>query len=166
MLKTPDWETIEPLHFYFMPLRKKLDDVIQCLLDMNKAGPLRCKYVIEQNTELQEKIIGMVKQDRIAQWVGANEVRRDQLKYVYNTVKRLADSPLRSMLVDASQNEYIIKHIIPMYVAFHAVKNIKDIDKAKHTDKQNKIEKRLRKGLPAEEEPEPEPEVVEVSSKK
>ena len=108
----------------------------------------------------------MVKQDRIAQWVGANEVRRDQLKYVYNTVKRLADSPLRSMLVDASQNEYIIKHIIPMYVAFHAVKNIKDIDKAKHTDKQNKIEKRLRKGLPAEEEPEPEVEVVEVASKK
>jgi hypothetical protein len=35
-----------------MPLRKKLDDVETCLMNMNKAGPLRCKYVIEQNQEL------------------------------------------------------------------------------------------------------------------
>ena len=52
MLKTKDWENIEPFCFYVMPLRKKLDDVIKCLLDMNKAGPLRCKYVVEQNEEL------------------------------------------------------------------------------------------------------------------
>jgi hypothetical protein len=61
-------------------------------------------------------------------------VRRDQLIYVYNTIKKLADSPLRSILIDEHQNEYLIKQVIPMYVAFHAIKNIKDIDKAKHTD--------------------------------
>lgn len=53
-----------------------------------------------------------------------------------------------------------------MYVAFHAIKNIKDIDKAKHTDEQNKIAKRRRKGLPDEsDEPEPEPEVIETAKK-
>ena len=61
MLKTANWENIEPFHFYMMPLRKKLDDVIKCLLDMNKAGPLRCKYQIELNTELQDKVITMCK---------------------------------------------------------------------------------------------------------
>lgn len=66
VLKTKDWENIIPFSYYFMPLRKKLDDVIKCLLDMNRAGPLRCEYVIEKNTELMDKIILMAKADKIA----------------------------------------------------------------------------------------------------
>ena len=77
VLKTQDWELIVPLNFYFMPLRKRLDDVIKCILDMRVAGPLRCKYIIEHNTELMDKMIAMVKADRIAQWIGANEIKRD-----------------------------------------------------------------------------------------
>ena len=46
-----------------MPLRQKLDDVIQCLLSMYEAGNLRCKYVIEHNTELMGKVIDMVAKD-------------------------------------------------------------------------------------------------------
>lgn len=77
VLKTKDWEKIEPFHFYFMPLRKRLDAVVKCLLDMNMAGPLRCKYVIEHNTELMDLVIAMCKQDKISQWIGSNEVKRD-----------------------------------------------------------------------------------------
>jgi hypothetical protein len=66
VLKTKDWQEIVPFHFYFQPLRTTLDDVVKCLLDMNKAGPLRCKYVIELNTELQDKVIAMVKTDLVA----------------------------------------------------------------------------------------------------
>lgn len=99
VLKTNEWEQIVPFCYYFMPLRKKLDDVIKCLLDMNRAGPLRCKYVIEHNTELMDKVILMTKADRVTQWVGANEVRRDQLKYIYEILKIMYDSPLRSILV-------------------------------------------------------------------
>ena len=47
-----------------------------------------------------------------------------------------------------------------MFLAYHAVKNILTIDRKKETDRTNKIDKRLRRGLPAE-EPEPEPEVEE-----
>lgn len=99
-LKTKDWENIVPLHFYFKPLRNKLDDVIKCLLDMNRAGPLRCKYIIEHNTELMDKFIAMVTADNVVQWIGANDVKRDQLKFCYNIVKIMFDSPLRSLLVD------------------------------------------------------------------
>lgn len=160
MLKAPDWENIVPLHFYFMPLRKRLDDVIHCLLDMNRAGPLRCKYVIEQNTELQEKVIAMAKADRIAQWVGANVIRRDQLMNVYNIIKIMFDSPLRSIMVNEQGNEKLISDVIPMYIAYYAIKNHMDIDAKKEKDRLNKIDKRLRRGLPAEEE-EPEPVVEE-----
>jgi len=47
-----------------------------------------------------------------------------------------------------------------MFLAYHAVKRIMDIDRRKKSDAQHKREKRLRRGLPAE-EPEPEPEVEE-----
>jgi len=52
-----------------------------------------------------------------------------------------------------------------MYLAFHGIKNILDIDTAKETDRLKRIDKRVRRGLPAE-EPEPEPEVEEVKIKR
>ena len=44
---------------------------------MNKEGPLRAKYIIEDNRELQDKVIKMLKVDYQMQWIGANQIRRD-----------------------------------------------------------------------------------------
>lgn len=108
----------------------------------------------------------MAKADRVTQWVGASDIRRDQLKYIYEIIKIMYNSPLRSILVDEQKNEKLIKDVIPMYLAYHSIKNIMDIDRTKEHDRVSKIEKRLRKGLPAEEE-EPEPVVEEeVKTKK
>jgi len=70
------------------------------------------------------------------------------------------DSPLRSLLINEQENEKLIADVCPMYIAFHAIKNIMDIDNKIEKDRLNRIDKRVRRGLPAE-EPEPEPVVEE-----
>jgi hypothetical protein len=57
VLKTDNWRNIVPYNFYMKPLREKLDNVINCLNAMRKAGPLRCKYIVENNNELLDLTI-------------------------------------------------------------------------------------------------------------
>jgi hypothetical protein len=52
-------------------------DVRQCLLKMHEDGPLHSKYIIEDNQELQEKTIEMVKKDVTAQWLAGDELKQD-----------------------------------------------------------------------------------------
>jgi len=66
IMKTEDWENCPPLSFYLTPLQKAIRTVRDELLKMNKEGELRCRYIIELNTELMAKTIEMVKKDGIA----------------------------------------------------------------------------------------------------
>ena len=63
VLKTPNWKNIEPLRFYLQPMEDALNAVTKELLEMYRLGVLRIKYFIEHNTELEDLIIAMVKQD-------------------------------------------------------------------------------------------------------
>jgi hypothetical protein len=113
------------------------------MLKMFKNGPLRTKYIIGDNTELQDKVIKMLQVDFQTQWIGANQIRRDQLLYIYNIVKIIYDSPLRTILTSQS-NDHLIKEVVPMYLAWHAIKNIFEIDREKERDRLKTIDKRVR----------------------
>ena len=89
--------------------------------------------------------------------MGSNAIRRDQLKFVYNTVKIIFDSPLREILIDDKQNVNMVEEVIPMFIAFNCLKQMREIEKKKAADLNAIREKRVRKGL----SPDPEPEVVE-----
>jgi len=62
-LKIKDWQDIPPFEYYLTPLQQKVDDVRKELIDMRNLGPDRCKYILEDNKELQDKIIEMVRHD-------------------------------------------------------------------------------------------------------
>ena len=70
----------------------------------------------------------MIKQDGLVQWLCSNETKIDQLKFVYIKLKSMMDSPLRSILCDPAQNKKLIEDVIPKYLAYHAIKNIMDIN--------------------------------------
>ena len=76
-LKTPSWKEIPPLSFYLRPLQEAMTDVRKCLWDMNKEGILHCKYIVEDNEDLQKKTIEMVKRDLTAQWLAGDELKQD-----------------------------------------------------------------------------------------
>jgi hypothetical protein len=47
---------------------------------------------------------------------------------VYDKLKHMMDSPLRSILCDPTKNKQLIAEVIPKYLAYHAMKKIMDID--------------------------------------
>ncbi len=75
ILLTPNWQIETPLAFYFAPLQNAIYDTRQCLLQMYKEGPLHVKYIVEDNTELMEKTIEMVKNDVTVQWLAGDELK-------------------------------------------------------------------------------------------
>jgi hypothetical protein len=42
---------------------------------MYEEGPLHQRYIIEQNEELQKRMIDMVKRDNTAQWLAGDELK-------------------------------------------------------------------------------------------
>lgn len=71
------WTQIVPFEHYLTPLKGALGKVRTCLEKMEKDGPLMCKYIIEENKELQDLTITMVKQDHIVQWLVGDSLKQD-----------------------------------------------------------------------------------------
>lgn len=53
----------------------------------------------------------------------------------------MMDSPLRHILCDPTKNKALIAEVIPKYLAYFAMKNIMDIDRAKETFRMHEEEK-------------------------
>lgn len=51
-LENRRWHEVVPFEYYLTPLKLALKKVRDELLRMEKAGPLRSKYIIEQNKDL------------------------------------------------------------------------------------------------------------------
>lgn len=111
VLKTKEWNKCPPLAFYFQPLLDALTDTRQWLLKMNEDGILRCKYVVEDNTELMEKTIATVQKDLTAQWLAGDELKRDQFKFIYDVIKIIYDSALRDLLLN--EDPKVVDNVIP-----------------------------------------------------
>jgi hypothetical protein len=75
VLKIEKWQEVAPFRFYLTPLQKSIEKVRKNLLQMEKDGHLRIKYVIEENHELQNDTIDMVKQDGTSQWLVGDELK-------------------------------------------------------------------------------------------
>lgn len=113
ILKTEDWREIPPLKFYLEPLWKALDKVEKLLLDMHAKGFLRIKYKIEENTELQNAVIEMIKKDNIAQWLAGDKLKQDQLKFIYNVHALVGKSALKEYYLNMNNNKRIMESVIP-----------------------------------------------------
>ena len=65
-LENGRWNEIVPFEYYLTPLKNALQKVRDELLAMEKAGPLMCKYIIEENEELMALTKTMVQKDLVA----------------------------------------------------------------------------------------------------
>ena len=81
------------------------------MLDMRKLGHLRMKYIVEDNEELQNLTKDVVKNDRIAQWLVGDELKQDQFKFFYDTVRIIYDSALKDRLLQGE--DVMIQDVIP-----------------------------------------------------
>ena len=121
VLKTPNWENIEPLRHYLQPLKDALDKVTKELLDMHKLGVLRIKYKIEENLELQDLIAKMIQADSVAQWLAGNQLKRDQLIFLYEMHKTVCRSALKDYYLHNSTRTRISEVVIPQLTVFKSM---------------------------------------------
>lgn len=147
LLDTPNWKNETPLAFYLTPLQDSLKDVRECLLKMHSEGPLHCKYIVENNEELMKKVCEMVKKDVIAQWLAGDELKQDQFKFIYQTMRIMYMSALKPLLL--AEDKRVIETILPNLVAYRAIRQGKDIMIRKKNDakrEQERVERMARTG--------------------
>jgi hypothetical protein len=85
---------------------------------MQKEGPLRSRYYIELNEELQNLVIEMVRIDGICQWLIGDELKQDQFRFIYTVQKTVYDCALKDFFLNPKNNSRIIETVIPQMTAF------------------------------------------------
>lgn len=94
-------------------MRNALDAVIKELLSMRKAGVLKSKYYIENNQELQARIITMVETDIVAQWLLGDALKQNQLHFLYGVYNTLYITAIKDYMLDDLKNSNIVLNVIP-----------------------------------------------------
>lgn len=115
------------------------------MIEMRDLGHLRMKYIIEDNKELQDQTKEVVKRDLVAQWLVGDELKQDQFKFFYDTVKIIYDTALKDKLL--ADDETIVTEVIPQLIAYKSVMVIRDIQLRKAFEAKKAKEKAERDGV-------------------
>jgi hypothetical protein len=95
---------------------------------MHKKGPLLIKYYIEENEDLRNKVLHMLKMDQKAQLLMGDCLRQDQFKFFYDTCKFIYDSALRGRMLDEKNaDNKVLEEVVPKLIAYKAIMIIRDI---------------------------------------
>lgn len=138
LLKVDEWEMSIPMDFYLTPLKESIISLREELLDMQARGLILCKYRIEENVEMHERVNKMVANDVTCQWLMGNLLKRDQFCFIYDVFSTIFDSPCKEKFLAIDKD--IIETTIPMMVAFQTILKMSQILKAK-----KKKEEKLKK---------------------
>lgn len=103
-LKIKNWRTTIPFRYYLSPLEEALSKVRKELIRMHKIGHLQIKYIVEDNTELQDLMTQLVKKDLLVQWLVGDELKQDQFKFIFDSVNIIYESPLRDKFLAAKSD--------------------------------------------------------------
>lgn len=109
---------------------------------MEAAGPLLCKYIIEQNETLQNLTIIMVRQDLLVQWLVGDTLKQDQFRFLYECIKIVFDSALREKLL--AGDKIVIESVIPKLVAFKSLMAMRGIQLRKAEELRKAKEKQQK----------------------
>lgn len=76
--------------------------------------------------------------------LAGDEVKRDQFKFIYNTMKVIYDSALKDYFL--SDDPKVHDTVVPQLVAYHSLLLIKNIQETKDLEKKKELEKLEREG--------------------
>ena len=78
---------------------------------MKKDGIDHIKYPLANNEHLQALTIEMVNKDEKCEWILGNDLKIDQIKFLYEVVKQIYESPFKNELLN--KDKTIIEVVIP-----------------------------------------------------
>ena len=132
-------------------------ELVKCLREMHKAGPLHCSYYVERNKEMVAKIFELVRQYNIVRELAGDDLKRDQFKFCYKIHEMVYNCALKDTYLNNSGSQVIRESVIPELTCFFTMLHVRDVDDRKLADeikKKKKAEERAELGLSEEEEEE------------
>ena len=177
----PNWTSIRPFEFYLTQLKEKFIIFRTILSTMFKIGRSkiiyniidRWSYEIAENSDFMGSLNDLIKIDNKCEEVMGNSLKRDQLKFLYESIRPLYESPVKLWLfpdedlipdsTEAQEQEdilrYIKRDIISPITAFRSLVYMHQIDvRKKEDDEEAEIAARLA-AKKAQEEGEEESEI-------
>ena len=157
LLELENWENIPPFAFYLEPMRHAYKELVTCLRDMHKRGPLYVSYYVERNTEMGKKIAELVRQYNIVKILAGDDLLRDQFKFSHKIHEIVYKSAVKNTYLDDKKDQAVREVVIPELTVFQAMMHVKTVDDRKQSDaikKAQKAEERAALGLSEEEEEE------------
>ena len=67
-----------------------------------------------------EKTVAMVKKDVLAQWLAGDELKQDQFKFIYTTMRTMYLSACRDQML--AEDPRVIDVVLPNLAAYRAIK--------------------------------------------
>lgn len=98
---------------------------------MDDVGHLLIKYIVEDNTELQDFMTDLVKKDLLVQWLVGDELKQDQFRFIFETINTIYESALRDKFLASKDTDPIIETVIPKLTAYKALMRIREIQLTK-----------------------------------
>ena len=84
----------------------------------------------------------MIQKDGIAQWLAGDDLKQDQFKFIYNTMRVMYMSALKEPLLN--EDPRVLEFVLPNLCAFRAIKKAKEISILKNTTMKKEAEKSTR----------------------
>jgi hypothetical protein len=138
LLKKDEWQESVPMAYYLTPLQKSIKECRVELVHLRKLGANRCKYYIEDNEPFHDLVLNMVNHDYTAQWLMGDDLKNDQLCFLYEVVKVIFQSSLKNKLMN--KNKDLVDNIIPKLACFKGLLVLRDILSVKREEE--KLQKR------------------------
>jgi hypothetical protein len=92
-------------------------------------------------------MMDMVKRDNTAQWLAGDDLKKDQFRFIYQTMLIMYRSALKQQLL--AEDKRVLEVVLPNLVAFRAIKHGKEILIKKKNDvrkEQEKMERMMKTG--------------------
>jgi hypothetical protein len=107
--------------------------------------------VLYKNEILLRKIQKMLDKDTLNEILLGNEIKRDQIIFLYEVMKLIYESPIRKKLLALKENALLKEDVIPRLTVFKALINMANIQELRAIEAKKEAEQAAL--LPAKEQP-------------
>ena len=81
-------------------MQAAFEEQVAELREMHKKGPLRVSYFVERNIMMTEKIFELVRIYQVVKTLAGDELKRDQLKFMYTVHEKIYNSALKDIYLN------------------------------------------------------------------
>lgn len=120
-----DTEESKVFKAFVNPVKKAWRVVRSRLKELYKAKIERFKMPLLKNKPIFQALQELIHADELAEMLLGDDLKKDQLKFIYDVITHVHNSPLREALLDDDPN--VIKEVVPEVATFRALVQMSEV---------------------------------------